>query len=98
MLLILVLMWIFPSLALGVSPKAAHANDSGTRSRSQATKNAGLRHLEARCVSVGETPDERVSPSPAIATGAPPLLSFRYYEGAAHHRYSHAGLMLDDAG
>jgi hypothetical protein len=54
--------------------------------------------LAARCLSVGETPDQRVSPPPMIAPGAPPLLSFRYYEGAVHHRYGNADLMLDDAG
>lgn len=41
---------------------------------------------------------ERVSPRPQIAPGAPPLLSFRYYEGRAHHRFTGMELMLDDAG
>lgn len=51
-----------------------------------------------RVVGLGDTPDQRVSPRPMIAPGAPPLLSFRYYEGAVHHRYGNADLMLDDAG
>jgi hypothetical protein len=51
-----------------------------------------------RCVTVAETPDARVAPKPMIAPGPPPLLSFRYYEGKAHHRYNNADLMLDDAG
>ena len=53
---------------------------------------------ESRCIVIGESPDLRVSPSPQIAPGAPPLLSFRYYEGAEHHRFGNQDLMLDDAG
>jgi len=51
-----------------------------------------------RCVTVAETPDQRVANKPAIAPGPPPLLSFRYYEGKEHHRFGNAELMLDDAG
>jgi len=51
-----------------------------------------------RCVTLAETPDARVSPQPGIAPGPPPLLSFRYYEGKAHHRFGNTDLMLDDAG
>jgi hypothetical protein len=55
-------------------------------------------HLVARCLAIGQTPDARTNPPPQIAPGAPPLLRFRYYEGAAHHRYGNQDLMLDDAG
>jgi hypothetical protein len=51
-----------------------------------------------RCVNLGETPDSRVQQKPMIAPGAPPLLSFRYYEGKANHRFGDTDLMLDDAG
>jgi hypothetical protein len=47
---------------------------------------------------IATPPSERVAPPPAIAPGAPPLLSFRYYEGQQRHRFSNAELMLDDAG
>ena len=40
----------------------------------------------------------RVAPLRLIAPGPPPLLSFRYYEGRAHHRYGNLDLVLDDAG
>ena len=56
-------------------------------------------------------PDERVASKPIlnlhlaenrgliyIAPGAPPALSFRYYEGKLHHRFGNAELLLDDAG
>jgi hypothetical protein len=51
-----------------------------------------------RCVTLAETPDARVEERPMIAPGPPPLLSFRYYEGKAHHRFGNTDLMLDDAG
>jgi hypothetical protein len=51
-----------------------------------------------RAMTVGETPDARVSPARQIAPGAPPLLSFRYYEGKKHQRFNNTDLMLDDAG
>lgn len=51
-----------------------------------------------RCVSVAESPDARVKPPIQIAPGQPPVLTFRYYEGRLHHRYSNTDLMLDDAG
>jgi hypothetical protein len=51
-----------------------------------------------RCVTLAEKPDTRVEQKPMIAPGPPPLLSFRYYEGRAHHRFGNMDLMLDDAG
>ena len=47
---------------------------------------------------IGESPSEQVAPPQQIAPGAPPLLSFRYYEAQQHHRLSNSDLMLDDAG
>ena len=44
------------------------------------------------------TPSQRVAPPALIAPGAPPLLSFRYYEAQQRHRFSNTELMLDDAG
>jgi hypothetical protein len=54
--------------------------------------------LQARCVAGAESPDSKVAPARAIAPGPPPFLSFRYYEGKLHGRYSNSDLMLDDAG
>ncbi len=51
-----------------------------------------------RVTEAAETPGRRVSPKPQIAPGAPPLLSFRYYEGKQHHRFGDMDLVLDDAG
>ncbi len=51
-----------------------------------------------RCASLPETPSHRVAPPPEIAPGAPPLLSFRYYEGAQRRRFGKIDVVLDDAG
>jgi hypothetical protein len=51
-----------------------------------------------RCVTLGDTADSRVAIWPRIAPGPPPLLSFRYYQGKTHQRFSNSELMLDDAG
>ena len=74
---------LFLALAAVVAPSAQHVKQAAE---------------SGRCVTVAETPDARVAPKPAIAPGPPPLLSFRYYEGKAHHRYNNSDLMLDDAG
>ncbi len=39
---------------------------------------------------------ERLEPPP-LAPGAPPLLSFRYFEGKARYRFGELGLVMDDA-
>jgi hypothetical protein len=49
-------------------------------------------------VEIAIRPSELVAPPPQIAPGAPPLLSFRYYEGQQRHRFNDTELMLDDAG
>ena len=41
---------------------------------------------------------ERLSPRPQIAPGAPPLLSFRFFEGKERHRFGELDLVIDDAG
>ena len=54
--------------------------------------------LSGRCMTVGESPDARVSVVPRIAPGPPPLFSFRLYEGQSRQRFGNSDLMLDDAG
>ena len=41
---------------------------------------------------------DRVTTVKEIAPGAPPLLSFRYFEGKDRHRYGRLDLVMDDAG
>ena len=52
----------------------------------------------ARALQVAESSAERVSKPPAMAPGAPPLLSFRYFDGKQRHRFGNLDLVMDDAG
>jgi hypothetical protein len=51
-----------------------------------------------RVLQIAASDSERVAPSPQIAPGAPPLLSFRFFEGKQRHRFGDLDLVLDDAG
>ena len=51
-----------------------------------------------RLVYLLESSSERVELKPLVAPGAPPLLSFRYFEGRERHRFGQLDLVLDDAG
>jgi hypothetical protein len=54
--------------------------------------------LSGRVVNMSEPPSERLSPPPLIAPGAPPVLSFRYFDASDRGRFGNLGLMTDDAG
>jgi hypothetical protein len=47
---------------------------------------------------IEDSPSQRVSPPLQIAPGAPPLLSFRFFEGRDRHRFGKLDLVMDDAG
>ncbi len=51
-----------------------------------------------RIVGLAETPSERLQSPVLAAPGAPPVLSFRYFDAADRGRYANLGLMTDDAG
>jgi len=51
-----------------------------------------------RVLELAVTPSERLSSRPQIAPGAPPLLSFRFFEGKERHRFGGLDLVIDDAG
>jgi len=51
-----------------------------------------------RVLEIGETRERLADPRTQIAPGAPPLLAFRYFEGADRNRFGKLDLMLDDAG
>jgi hypothetical protein len=51
-----------------------------------------------RVLELATTPSERLSSRPQIAPGAPPLLSFRFFEGKERHRFGELDLVIDDAG
>ena len=51
-----------------------------------------------RVQEIGIPFSERISPPREIAPGAPPILSFRLFEGQAKQRYRNLDLVMDDAG
>lgn len=51
-----------------------------------------------RIAAIAEPPSERLAPPRQIAPGAPPLLSFRYFDASDRGRAGNLGLMTDDAG
>ena len=51
-----------------------------------------------RVLEIGVTPSERATQTPRVAPGAPPLVSFRYFEGQTRHRFGNLDLVMDDAG
>ncbi|MGD0298731.1 MAG: hypothetical protein ABSE86_16630 [Bryobacteraceae bacterium] len=51
-----------------------------------------------RVLELAVTPSERIASPPQIAPGAPPLLSFRFFEGQERHRFGGLDLVIDDAG
>jgi hypothetical protein len=57
-----------------------------------------LMALSGRIVNISESPSDRLSPPGLIAPGAPPVLSFRYFDASDRGRFGNLGLMTDDAG
>jgi hypothetical protein len=54
--------------------------------------------LSGRAANSVESPSERLTPPQLIAPGAPPVLSFRYFDATDRGRFGNLGLMTDDAG
>ena len=54
--------------------------------------------LAGLVVQMGESPSERLDPTALYAPGAPPVLSFRYFDASDRGRFGNLGLMTDDAG
>jgi hypothetical protein len=54
--------------------------------------------LSGRVVNISDSPSERLSPPLLLAPGAPPVLSFRYFDASDRGRFGNLGLMTDDAG
>jgi hypothetical protein len=51
-----------------------------------------------RVLEIAVPPSARLAPPARIAPGAPPLLSFRFFEGKQRHRFGDLDLVIDDAG
>jgi len=51
-----------------------------------------------RVLEIAVPPSDRLATPPRIAPGAPPLVSFRLFDGRMRHRFNNLDLALDDAG
>jgi hypothetical protein len=51
-----------------------------------------------RIVGIADRPSDRLNGDGLIAPGAPPVLSFRYFDASDRGRFGNLGLMTDDAG
>jgi len=51
-----------------------------------------------RILDICESPSERLNPPLRVSPGAPPVLSFRYFDAADRGRFGGLGLVTDDAG
>jgi hypothetical protein len=51
-----------------------------------------------RVAEIATPPSERLKAPAQLAPGAPPLVSFRFFEGKAKHRFGELDLVMDDAG
>ena len=104
-LLAVAILRVSPFLAQGHAPTEAqgakHARQAPTNSRVEdRILDQLIAHIAVseRALQVVETPSERISKPEAVAPGAPPLLSFRYFEGKERHRFGNLDLVMDDAG
>jgi hypothetical protein len=100
----LVVLVLFAAGAAQNAPKPAESRvKAEALSASIATESriVKLVHVIAesgRVVELATSPSERAEPLPKIAPGAPPLVSFRMFEGQMRHRFSNLDLVMDDAG
>jgi len=51
-----------------------------------------------RVIETAPASQRLADPLKDLAPGAPPLLAFRYFDGADRHRFGKLDLMVDDAG
>jgi hypothetical protein len=92
--IVLLSFWLHPA---NVAPDRAERPQQA-KARPHGRPDQGPAPQATRCADLFETADERVKPALRVAPGAPPLLSFRHFEGRMHQRFSGVDLMLDDAG
>ncbi len=72
---------------------------AGTAQRDQLLRVLATRIAQSgRILSIAEEAQTRTDPKPAIAPGAAPLLTFRYFEGNTRQRFGKLDLVMDDAG
>lgn len=90
----------FLCLALALQAAVAHPArlDSSTHREVRIHQLIGDIARSGRVLEVGNTKERLADPRKQIAPGAPPLLSFRYFDGADRHRFGKLDVIMDDAG
>jgi hypothetical protein len=87
------ILWLLAQSAATVPPPAAAAPDDARVERliSEIARSG-------RALDCADAAGRLADPRRQIAPGPPPLLEFRYLEGARRHRFGKLDLMIDDAG
>jgi hypothetical protein len=90
------ILWFLAQSAATAPPPAAAVRDDARVERLISEIARSGRALDS---ADAEDASERLAdPRRSIAPGPPPLLEFRYLEGARRHRFGKLDLMIDDAG
>jgi len=78
----------------------AEANNTAAASNREQAIDELIRQVatSGQILELGATCSERLSLPARIAPGEPPLLRFRYFQGADHMRFGKLDLVVDDAG
>ncbi len=87
-------------LTLALQAGAAHAAPTADTAAREARVQALIGEIarSGRVLDMGNPQARLADPRKQIAPGAPPLLSFRYFDGADRHRFGKLDVIMDDAG
>ena len=72
--------------------------DNATNREARIRRLIGDIARSGRVLDMGNMRERLADPRKQIAPGAPPLLSFRYFDGADRHRFGKLDVIMDDAG
>ena len=89
---------LFLTLALQSSPAHPASPGKSTDREAHIRELIGAIARSGRVLDSGSTQERLSDPRRQIAPGVPPLLSFRYFEGADRHRFGKLDVIMDDAG
>lgn len=90
------------SLLLGTAQmptaETARSGASAPANEARIRELIGMIARSGQVLTIADAKQRLADPCKEIAPGAPPLLSFRYFEGAERHRFGKLDVMMDDAG
>lgn len=87
-------------LGTGQSPPAetARAGAAAPANETRIRELIGTIARSGRVLTIADSKQRLADPRREVAPGAPPLRSFRYFEGVERHRFGKLDVMMDDAG